>query len=79
MDIQTVIKRLKNKTVLSAFILSILTLIWKFSSLIGLSIPLEQHEVYDLFLILINILCIVGLVVDQQEKVDSTSDDETND
>ena len=60
--------RLKNKSTLSAIIATIITFIYQFLHLIGVPPPVTQTAIFDVIMLFVDIMVLVGVVVDPTTK-----------
>lgn len=58
------ILRLKNKTTLTAIVLAIIALIYQILGIVGVVAPVSQNEIINVAGAVINLLVLLGVVVD---------------
>jgi phi LC3 family holin len=66
--------RLKNKATLVTLTASVLSLIYMILAMLGITPKVSQDEVYNLIIMAVNILVLLGIVVDPTTEGVSDSD-----
>lgn len=56
--------RFQNKTTLTAIVLGIVALVYQFLGIIGVTAPISEDEIINLVGMVINLLVLLGIVVD---------------
>lgn len=66
--------RFQNKTTLLAIIAALLAFVYQTLGLFGITPPISQDAIYNVIGLLINLLCLLGIVVDSTTEGISDSD-----